>query len=98
MAYDKYTAITVWPEYFDVNRTRARGRRLPMSLCVKDPDLDIIAKGALILDLEYEVFEGKAYPSNRAARRGYVKVERGKLSKTELLPKIAEVLVKNQKK
>jgi signal recognition particle subunit SRP19 len=98
MAYDEDTAITLWPEYFDVNRTRAMGRRLPKNLCVKDPDIDIIAKGALILDLEYEVYENKAYPSNWAAKRGCVKVERGKISKTKLLPKIAEILVKNQKK
>jgi signal recognition particle subunit SRP19 len=98
MAYDEDTAITIWPEYFDINRTRAMGRRLPKKLCVKDPDIDIIAKGALILDLEYEVREDKAYPSNWAAKCGCVKVERGKLSKTELLPKIAEILIKNQKK
>jgi len=98
MVYDKDTAITIWPEYFDVNRTRAMGRRLPKNLCVKDPDIDIIAKGALILDLEYETFENMAYPANWAAKRGCVKVERGKLSKTELLPKIAAILVKNQKK
>lgn len=98
MAYDEDTAITIWPEYFDINRTRAMGRRLPKKLCVKDPDIDIIAKGALILDLEYEVFDNKAYPANWAAKRGCVKVERGKISKTELLPKIAEILMKNQKK
>lgn len=98
MAYDEDTAITIWPEYFDINRTRAMGRRLPKNLCVKDPDIDIIAKGALILDLEYEVYEKKAYPANWAAKRGCVKVERGKISKTELLPKIAEILIKNQKK
>ena len=98
MAYDEDIAITIWPEYFDITRTRAMGRRLPKKLCVKDPDIDIIAKSALILDLEYEVRENAAYPSNWAAKRGCVKVERGKLSKTELLPKIAEILIKNQKK
>ena len=98
MAYDEDTAITIWPEYFDIERTRSMGRRLPKDLCVKNPDIDIIAKGALILDLEYQVFENKAYPANWAAKRGCVKVEIGKLSKTELLPQIAEVLVKNQKK
>lgn len=97
MAYDEDTAIVLWPEYFDIERTRAMGRRLPKKLCVKNPSLDIIAKGALILDLEYEVFEKKAYPANWAAKRGCVRVEKGKMSKTELLPKIGEILVKNQK-
>jgi len=98
MAYDEDTAIVIWPEYFDIERTRAMGRRLPKKLCVKNPSLDIIAKGALILDLEYEILENKAYPANWAARNGCVKVEKGKISKTELLPKIAEILLKNQKK
>ena len=51
MAYDPDIAITLWPEYFDINRTRSEGRRLPKELCVSNPDLDIIAKGAMILDL-----------------------------------------------
>ena len=49
MAYDDDNAIVLWPEYFDKNRTRAEGRRLPKELCVENPDLDIIAKGAMLL-------------------------------------------------
>lgn len=97
MTYDEDTAITLWPEYFDVDRTRSEGRRLPKKLCVKNPQLDLIAKGALILDLEYEVLENKSYPANWSSKRGCVRIERGKLSKTEIIPKIGEVLVKNQK-
>ena len=97
MAYDADTAITLWPEYFDAELTRAQGRRLPLDLCVKNPSLDMIAKGALILDLEYVVDESKAYPGNWAARNGCVRVEKGKMSKTEILPKIGAVLVKNQR-
>jgi signal recognition particle subunit SRP19 len=97
MTYDEDTAITLWPEYFDIDRTRSEGRKLPKDLCVKNPQLDLIAKGALILDLEYKVLENKAYPSNWTAKGGCVRVERGKLSKTELIPKIGEILVKNQK-
>lgn len=96
MAYDDDNAIYLWPEYFDIERTRAEGRRLPKSLCVKNPSLDIIAKGAMILDLEYKIMEEKAYPSNWAAKRGCVRVEKGKLKKTALLPKIGKVLVDNQ--
>ena len=49
MAYDDDNAIVVWPEYFDKKRSRAEGRRLPIELCVDEPSLDIIAKGAMIL-------------------------------------------------
>ena len=96
MAYDPDVAITLWPEYFDINRTRSEGRRLPKELCVQNPDLDIIAKGAMILDLEYEVREDMSYPKAPRAQHGCVKVEKGVMSKTELLPKIGETLVSNQ--
>ncbi len=97
MAYDEDNAIVIWPEYFDSERTRAEGRRLPKSLCVKNPDLDIIAKGAMILDLDYRIIESKSYPSNANAKKGCVRVEKGKMAKTEILPRMGEILVKNQK-
>ena len=96
MTYDPDVAITLWPEYFDINLTRAQGRRLPKELCVANPDLDMIAKGAMILDLEYEILENMSYPKFPRAKHGCVRVERTGIRKTELLPKIAEVLVKNQ--
>lgn len=98
MAYDADVAITLWPEYFDINRTRAEGRRVPKELCVENPDLDIIAKGAMMLDLEFEVFEDMSYPKAPRSKHGCVRVERGIMSKTEILPKIGQILVDNQKK
>ena len=95
MAYDDDNAIVLWPEYFDISRSRAEGRRLPKSLCVDKPDLDIIAKGAMILDLEYKIIEDAAYPSNSNEKNGCVRVEKGKMKKTTLLSKIGETLVKN---
>ena len=70
-------------------------QRLPKSLCVDKPDLDIIAKGAMILDLEYKIIEDAAYPSNSNEKNGCVRVEKGKMKKTTLLSKIGETLVKN---
>lgn len=96
MTYDPDVAITLWPEYFDINLTRAQGRRLPKELCVEKPNLDIIAKGAMMLDLEFEILENMSYPKFPREKHGCVRVERTDMSKTELLPKIAEVLVKNQ--
>lgn len=98
MTYDADVAITLWPEYFDIKRTRAEGRRVPKELCVDDPDLDIIAKGAMMLDLEYEILEDMSYPKSPRSKHGCVRVERGVMSKTEILPKIGQILVENQKK
>ncbi len=95
MAYDDDNAIVLWPEYFDINRSRAEGRRLPKSLCVENPDLDIIAKGAMILDLEYKIFEDKSYPSDSSKKAGCVRVEKGKMKKTSVLSGIGKILVEN---
>ena len=95
MAYDDDNAIVLWPEYFDRNRTRSQGRRLPVQLCVDKPDLDIIAKGAMILDLEFKIFEDKSYPADWAAHASCVRVEKGKISKSELLREIGKTLVAN---
>ena len=95
MAYDDDNAIVLWPEYFDKKRSRAEGRRLPIELCVDEPSLDIIAKGAMILDLEYKIFEDMAYPANWAAKSGCVRIERGKMPKTTLLNELAKILVSN---
>ena len=97
MAIDEETAITLWPAYFDSTRTRAQGRRLPLELCVKNPSLDMIAKGAILLDLDYSVHEDMCYPADWAARKGCVKVEKGKMKKSAILPKIGETLVNNQR-
>ena len=96
MTYDPDIAVTVWPEYFDINLTRAQGRRLPKNLCVENPSLDLIAKGAMMLDLEYEILENMSYPKFPRAKHGCVRVERSELPKTILLPEIAKVLIENQ--
>ena len=96
MAYDEDNAIYLWPEYFDISRTRAEGRRVSKTLCVKDPDLDIIAKGAMILDLDYKILEDSAYPGNWTEKNGCVRVEKGKLKKSVVLAEIGKCLVANQ--
>ena len=96
MTYDKDNAIVLWPEYFEINRKRSEGRRVPKELCVKEPSLDIIAKAAAILDLEYEIFDDAAYPANWTAKRGCVRVEKGKIKKSALLVKVGQCLVDNQ--
>lgn len=96
MAYDEDTAIVLWPEYFDSRLSRSQGRRLPRSLCVEDPSLDMISKGAVLLDLEFEICEDKSYPNDWHTKRGCVRVEKGKMKKTEILPAIGRVLVQNQ--
>lgn len=96
MAIDEETAVRLWPEYFDSKRTRAQGRKVPLELSVEKPSLDMIAKGAILLDLDYDIEEDSAYPGNWAAKNGCVRVEKGKMKKTDILREIGKILVKNQ--
>jgi len=96
MTYDKDNAIVLWPEYFEADRKRSEGRRVRKELCVKEPSLDIIAKAATILDLKYEIFDDAAYPANWSAKKGCVRVEKGKIKKSKLLEKVGKCLVDNQ--
>jgi len=96
MTYDKDNAVVLWPEYFESGRKRSEGRKVPKELCVKEPSLDIIAKAAAILDLEYEIFDDAAYPANWREKRGCVRVEKSKMKKSELLVKVGKCLVENQ--
>jgi signal recognition particle subunit SRP19 len=57
----------------------------------------MIAKGAILLDLDYSVHEEMCYPADWAARKGCVKVEKGKMKKSAILPKVGETLVNNQR-
>ena len=96
MTYDPDVAIVLWPEYFDINRSRAEGRRLPKNLCVENPNLDILAKGAMMLDLEFEIKEDKAYPKAARLKHGCIKIEKGKMSKSMMLPEFGKILIQNQ--
>ena len=49
----------------------------------------------MILDLEFKIFEDKSYPADWAAHAGCVRVEKGKISKSELLREIGKTLVAN---
>lgn len=94
MALDEETAIVVWPEYFDIKRTRAEGRRVSRALAVQNPTLDKIAAAIRLLGLEFKIEADKAYPKSWYNRSGRILVE-NTLPKTELLRKIAQKIPKS---
>ena len=89
MALDEETAIVVWPEYFDIRRTRAQGRRVSRALAVQDPTVDKIAKALAVLRLEFKIETDKAYPKSWYNHSGRILVE-NTLPKAELLRRIAQ--------
>jgi len=93
---DEEKAWVLWPEYFDIGRTRDQGRKVNRSLAVAEPSLEMVAAAVQGLGLEYKVEEAKAYPGNWYKSQGRVLVDRS-LPKSKLLVKVAEQLKKVQR-
>ncbi len=91
MAYDEDTAWVIWPEYFDKSRSRAQGRRVPISQAIASPSLEALEKAVSQLGLEYVVETDKAHPSNWWEGKGRIRIERVG-PKSELLSEIASLL------
>jgi len=89
MAIDEETAVVVWPEYFDLRRSRSQGRRVSKSLAIPNPTTESIAKALARLGLDFKIEEEKAYPGNWFHHKGRALVENS-MPKGELLRKIAE--------
>jgi len=93
---DEEKAWVLWPEYFDLNLTRAQGRKVKKSLATPAPDIEMLSKALQRLGLEHKLEAEKAYPGDWHLKRGRVLVER-KLAKGQLLVKVGEILVKTQR-
>ena len=82
--------IVIWPSYFDADCSKNEGRRVPIELKVKEPDVEDIRKAAEHLGLNPEVEPSKRYPSS-SWTKGRVLVDK-KFSKQETLKKIALIM------
>ncbi len=81
--------VALWPIYFDAEKSRGGGRRVPRKLAVKRPNLQEVVKAASQMGLDVEVVEGAAHPREHWRKTGvaYVKWDG---SKEELLREIAK--------
>ncbi len=81
--------IVLYPAYFDLSRTRTRGRRVAKKWAVESPTLDELTAAAKALGLEPQVEAGKAFPSTPWRHEGRVLV-RADYYKTSILQKMAQ--------
>ncbi len=81
--------VVLYPAYFDLGRTRARGRRVAKKWAVESPTLEELAAAAKALGLEPQVEAGKAFPSTPWRHEGRVLV-RADYYKTSILQKVAQ--------
>ncbi len=93
---DEEKAWVLWPEYFDASRTRAGGRRVKKSLAVANPTLEMLEKAVQKLGLEYKIESEKSFPGAWYEKKGRLLVDRS-MAKSELLPKVGELLVRSQR-
>jgi signal recognition particle subunit SRP19 len=87
----KQNKIIIWPVYFDSNKTRTGGRKVPKNLAVSAPKIGELQRVAKRLDLQPEIVPDAAYPSSPWIKTGLLTVTK-KESKDKTLNKIAKEL------
>jgi signal recognition particle subunit SRP19 len=87
----KQNKIFLWSVYFDANKSRADGRRVPKNLAVSAPKLEELQAAAKRLGLQPEVVSDAAHPSSPWQRTGLLVVPK-KEPKGKTLERIAEEL------
>jgi signal recognition particle subunit SRP19 len=92
----KQNKIFLWPVYFDANKTRADGRRVPKKLAVSAPKLEELQMATKRLGLQTEAVSDAAHPSSPWRRTGLLVVPK-KESKSKILKRIAEELSRTRR-
>ncbi len=87
--------VVLWPEYFDSDLPRSRGRRVPRPLASPGVTVEDLTVALRRLGLRFEVVDA-AYPRNWWERRGMVLVETD-LAKTELIREVAQLIKEARK-
>jgi signal recognition particle subunit SRP19 len=89
----KLDKAIIWPVYFDCNKTRKDGRRIPKNLAVQSPKIAEIKEAADKLGLENEINLEAHFPKVPWAKSGMILVEK-KQPKEAIIKSLAKQLVK----
>lgn len=90
----KRDQIILWPSYFDLNKTRKTGRKLPKKNCIDKPSLSELEEAAKILGLDVIIEQDSAYPKSWWERGRIIIRKRDNLKKSEIMKLIASNLIK----
>jgi len=88
----KQNKIVLWPVYFDADKTRIEGRRIPKKLATPSPNLDEIQKAVKRMGLKPEIIPDAIHPSSPRQKTGLLIIPK-KDSKVDTLRKIAKELL-----
>jgi signal recognition particle subunit SRP19 len=83
----------IWPIYFDCNKSREEGRRVPKNLAIISPKIFEIKEAADKIGLENEINLDAHFPKSPWAKTGKLIVEK-KEAKEEIIKKLAKQLLK----
>lgn len=89
----KQEKAIIWPAYFDLTKTRAKGRRVPKSLAVQSPKISEVEEAARRLGFKPELRPDVAYPKTPWSKNGMILVEK-RHPKEEIINRIAGLLPK----
>ena len=89
----KLDKAIIWPVYFDCNKTRKDGRRIPKNMAVQSPKILEIKEAADKLGLQNEVNLEAHFPRMPWAKSGMLLVEKNE-AKEKVIQKLAKQLVK----
>ena len=92
---NKKGKLHIWPNYFDLNKTRKNGRRVPKHLALALPKILDIKEAVTKLGLNYEIFTEACYPKKPYAQSGLILIQTDQ-KKNFLLKQISKILVKNK--
>ena len=80
----------LWPAYFDSERTRREGRRVPLDLAVEAPDVDEVAAAVRQVGYDAIIERDVAYSREPWQKRGRVLVkDADDAGKSDLLQAVA---------
>jgi len=88
----KQNKIVLWPVYFDANKTRTQGRRVPKKIAIPSPNLDEIQKAAKRMGLQPKTVPDATHPSSPRQKTGLLTISK-KDPKVETLRKIGKELL-----
>jgi signal recognition particle subunit SRP19 len=89
----KLDKAIIWPVYFDCNKTRKDGRRVPKSIAVQSPKILEIKEAADKLGLQNDVNLEAHFPKAPWVKSGMLLVEKQE-AKEKIIQKLAKQLLK----
>jgi signal recognition particle subunit SRP19 len=75
----------IWPAYFDADRSRNDGRRVPRGLAIEDPTVDEIAQAVQQVGYDVVIERDKSYPREYETRGRVLVKDADDATKSDLL-------------